>query len=85
MMSSVMPSLKYSCRGSPLRLAKASTAMEGRSASDVMAKAPGPSATCVRVPENISHAFARFRSGSKGFLLINGSARISDHALDRVR
>ena len=33
MMSSVMPSEKYSCSGSPLRLAKGSTAMAGRSGS----------------------------------------------------
>ena len=31
MMSSVMPSLKYSCSGSPLMLVKGSTAMDGRS------------------------------------------------------
>ena len=29
MMSSVMPSLKYSCSGSPLILVKGSTAIEG--------------------------------------------------------
>ena len=33
MISSVMPSLKYSCLGSPLMLSKASTAMEGLSGS----------------------------------------------------
>ena len=34
MMSSVMPSLKYSCSGSPLRFVKGSTAIEGLSGSD---------------------------------------------------
>ena len=37
MMSSLMPSEKYSCSGSPLMLVKGSTAMAGRSGSGALA------------------------------------------------
>jgi hypothetical protein len=39
MMSSLMPSEKYSCSGSPLRFTNGSTAMAGRSGSNGAARA----------------------------------------------
>src|SRR5262249_57981343 len=40
--SSVMPSLKYSCCGSPLRLANGSTATAGRSPNRPLGPSPPP-------------------------------------------
>src|SRR3974377_566176 len=46
MMSSTTPSTKYSCSGSPLRLANGNTAIDGRSGSGSAGAAEGVSAVC---------------------------------------
>ena len=80
MISSVMPSLKYSFSGSALMLASGRTAMAlraaGRAASDrVGTVACGRAASAVHLAERLDELAARWRTGPPGSGPGRGSAR----------